>query len=213
MDRSTIGCSENPDFGGKSGDDVNELNSIFSDLLHRVSKIRVATRAIARIKNMAKQKSFLGLKKTPSEEEESSGWFLLVKDQQPLMDEKKITEEKYMVFNEGGIVFSRQRWDISTHLDIFQVDKLPLLEVDSRLGQLLLANAHRPAAGPCRTRSHVKYHLRSCRVAALLTGPVEKMLTQFMAKCIPCRKRKIALKDGELTAYSPRWLANLLFRP
>ena len=208
MDRSTIGCSENPDIGGKSGDDVNELNSIFSDLLHRVSKIRVATRAIARIKNMAKQKSFLGLKKTPSEEEESSGWFLLVKDQQPLMDEKKITEEKYMVFNEGGIVFSRQRWDISTHLDIFQVDKLPLLEVDSRLGQLLLANAHRPAAGPCRTRSHVKYHLRSCRVAALLTGPVEKMLTQLMAKCIPCRKRKIALKDGELTAYSPRMKAD-----
>ena len=72
----------------------------------------------------------------------------------------------------------------------------------------LLADAHRPAAGPCRTRSHVKYHLRSSNVAALLTGPVEKRLTHIMSKCVPCRKRKIAIKSGDFTSFSTRMKAD-----
>ena len=181
---------------------------IFSDLLQRVSRIRIATRTIARIRNMAKEKSFLGLKKTLSEQEESASWYLLVRDQQKVMSEKRLNEDKLMVFTEDDIKFSRQRWDISTHLDLFNVDKLPLVDVDSRLGELLLADAHRPAAGPCRTRSHVKYHLRSSNVAALLTGPVEKRLTHIMSKCVPCRKRKIAIKSGDLTSFSTRMKAD-----
>ena len=184
------------------------LEPIFTDLLHRVSRIRIATRAIARIRNMMKRKSFSGLKENLTDEEESAGWFLLLKDQQPTMDEKRISEEKYMVFDDGGITFSRQRWDISTHENLFEVDKLPVVDVDSRLGQLLLADAHRPPPGPCRTRAHAKYHLRSCRVAALLTGPVEKRLTSLMSTCISCKKRKIGMKDGELTCYSPRMKAD-----
>ena len=182
----------------------SQVTPIFSDLLKRVSKIRIATRTIARIRNIAKEKSFLGVKKKLSEQEESAGWYLLLKDQQRVMSEKRLSEDKYMIFTEDDIKFSRQRWDISTHLDLFNIDKLPLVDVDSRLGELLLADAHRPAAGPCRTRSHVKYHLRSSHVAALLTGPVEKRLTQLMSKCVACRKRKIALKNGELTSFSSR---------
>ena len=170
---------------------------MFSDLLLRVSRIRVATRAIARIMG-------LGQKGKLTDEDESAAWFLLLKDQQQEMEEKRIYDEKYMTFEEDGVVFSRQRWDIETHKDLFHVDKLPLVDIDSRLGELLLASAHRPPAGPCRTRSHTKYHLRSCRVAALLTGPLEKRLTSLMSSCVPCRKRKIGLKDGELTQYSPR---------
>ena len=92
---------------------------------------------------------------------------------------------------------------ITTHTDLFKLDKLPLVDVDSTLGQLLLANAHRAAGGPCRTRSHTKYHLRSCPQAAYLTGPLERRLTKMMSVCVPCRKRKIEIKDGELTCYSP----------
>ena len=108
-----------------------------------------------------------------------------------------------MTFEEDGVVFSRQHWDVETHNDLFHVDKLPLVDANSRLGELLLASAHRPPAGPCRTRSHTKYHLRSCRVAALLTGPLEKRITSLMSNCVPCKKRKIGLREGELTQYSP----------
>ena len=143
----------------QSTEQKRQAAPIFSDLLKRVSKIRIVTRTIARIRNMAKEKSFLGLKKNLSDQEENESWYLLVKDQQKVMPEKRLTQDKLMVFTEDGIKFSRQRWDISTHLDLFNVDKLPLVDVDSRLGELLLAAAHRPAAGPCRTRSHVKYHM------------------------------------------------------
>ena len=193
---------------GTAGKEDNAALPIFTDLLQNVSRIRIATRTIARLKNMAKRKSFLGLKEKLTEEEESAAWFLLLKDQQMTMDKKRIFEEKYMVFDEDGITFSRQKWDIVTHKDLFQVDKLPVVDVDSRLGQLLLANAHRPPAGPCRTRSHTKYHFRSCRVAALLTGPVERRLTSLMSTCVSCKKRKIGLKNGELTCYSPRTKAD-----
>ena len=56
-----------------TGDPTGAVTStpIFTDLLHRVSRIRVATRAIARIRNIARKKSFLGLKERLTEEEES----------------------------------------------------------------------------------------------------------------------------------------------
>ena len=177
---------------------------IFNGLLQRVSRLRVATRAIARILKMAKEKSFKGIKTTPTAEEEQEGWLVLVRDQQKVMDEKRILEEKYQSFVENEIRFSRQRWDITTHLDLFNVDKLPVVDIDSRLGELLLSNAHRPPSGPCRTRSHTIYYLRSSTTASLLAGPVEKRLTQLMAKCVACRKRKIAVKAGDLTSFSPQ---------
>ena len=94
---------------------------LFGGLLIRVSKIRVAVRAIARICNIAREKSFKGGKKAPSPDDENAAWFILVRDQQGVMGREKLAQGKYLPFEENGILFTRQRWDITTHTDLFKV--------------------------------------------------------------------------------------------
>ena len=80
---------------------------LFGGLLLRVSKIRVAVRAIARICNIAKEKSFKGVKRAPSPDNEDAAWFLLVCDQQRVMGREKLAQGKYLPFEEDGILFTR----------------------------------------------------------------------------------------------------------
>ena len=179
-------------------------HGLFSGMLLRVSCIRIAVRVVARIKQVAIGRSLVAAHHNLSKEQEAEGWYTLLRDQQPEMDQKTMTDQKYMSFYDNGVRVSRQRYDISTHRTMFKVDHLPLADAASRLGELLLQDGHRSPGGACRSRAHAKFHIRTSATAALLVGSEDKRATELAKRCVPCRLRKIGIQGGKKTCFSPR---------
>ena len=192
-------CSEGGEVAPEHG-----LSGIFSAMLQRVSHIRIAVRVVARIKQIAVLKSLAAVNHALSKEREAEGWYTLLRDQQPEMDQKTLTDQKYMSFCDNGVRVSRQRYDLYTHKTMFNVDHLPLVDAGSRLGELLLRDGHRSPGGACRSRAHSKFHIRTSATAALLVGSEEKKATEIAKNCVPCRMRKIGIQGGKNTCFSPR---------
>ena len=177
---------------------------VFSGMLQRVSTIRIAVRVAARIKQVAIKKSLFAAQHNLSKERETEGWYILLRDQQPSMNQKSMTDPKYMSFCDDGVRVSRQRYDLFTHRTMFKVDHLPLVDVTSRLGELLLQDGHRSPGGACRSRAHAKFHIRTSATAALIIGNEDKKAAELARRCVPCRLRKIGIQGGKKTCFSPR---------
>merc|ERR1711989_259789 len=120
------------------------------------------------------------------------------------MGQKDMMDERYMSFWEDGVRVSRQRWDLSTHRTMFNVDSLPLVEASSRLAELLLVDGHRSPGGACRTAAHAKFHIRTSDTAALIVGSGDKIAAKLAKDCVSCRIRRIGIQSGAKTGYSPQ---------
>ena len=179
-------------------------HGLFSGMLLRVSCIRIAVRIVARIKRIAVEKSLVAVHYNLSKDREAEGWYTLLRDQQPEMNQKTMTDQKYMSFCHNGVRVSRQRYDLFTHRTMFNFDHLPLVDAASRLGELLLQDGHRSPGGACRSRAHAKFHIRTSATAALLVGSEEKKAIELARRCVPCRIRKIGIQGGKNTCFSPR---------
>ena len=183
----------------------NQVESgIYTAMLHRVSHIRIAVRVVARIKQIAVKKTLSAVHHTLTKEKETEAWRLLLRDQQPQMGQKDMMDERYMSFWEDGVRVSRQRWDLSTHRTMFNVDSLPLVEASSRLAELLLVDGHRSPGGACRTAAHAKFHIRTSDTAALIVGSGDKIAAKLAKDCVSCRIRRIGIQSGAKTGYSPQ---------
>ena len=190
---------------GEAGNDFGHRESgLFTAMLHRVSHIRIAVRIVARIKQVAVEKTLSAAHRTLSKEREAEAWRLLLKDQQPLMEQKDMMDEKYMSFWEDGVRVSRQRWDLSTHRTMFNVDSLPLVAASSRLGEVLLYDGHRSPGGACRTVAHAKFHIRTSDTAALIIGNGDKVAARLAKDCVSCRIKRIGIQRGAKTGFCPR---------
>ena len=205
--------SEHDDAGGDVGDnnedvgDVNEITTVpmFSALISRVSRPRIAVRVVARLSRMFKEKSFKAIKSEPTMIEEEEAWLLLARDQQREISEKDRSQSGLLPFTINGCSFTRQRWSQKTHRDIYSCDQLPILTASSPLGQLLLRNAHRAPGGPCRSDIHATIHVKLSKMPAYLTGNVASSLVKIRKSCVSCRKRTMAIKGKERdTEYCPR---------
>jgi hypothetical protein len=184
--------------------DANAEVSIFAQLVENVSVPRKAVRTVARIIQMAKEKSFRGLKKEPSLTDEKEAWVPLARDLQRTMDESEILQPRLLPFKENRCVFTRQRWEPKTHKEIFHCDKMPVLTVSSRIGSLLINSAHRAPVGPCKSDVHATVHLKSSQFPAFLVGNINAQLTKVRKACVSCRKKSMMIKGREDTVYSPQ---------
>ena len=208
----TAKISEHDDAGGDVGDnnedvgDVNEVTTvpIFSGLISRVSRPRIAVRVVARLSRMFKEKSFKAIKSEPTMIEEEEAWLLLARDQQREISEKDRSQSGLLPFTINGCSFTRQRWSQKTHRDIYSCDQLPILTASSPLGQLLLRNAHRAPGGPCRSDIHATIHVKLSKMPAYLTGNVASSLVKIRKSCVSCRKKTMAIKGNNDTVYCPR---------
>ena len=177
---------------------------VFSQLLNNVSRIRLAARSIARIRNAFKRKSFKGIQENPTEDQEREAFLLICKDQQRGREEE-IRKSGSKAFEQDDGFFSSQRWSSEMHAMLFSgADKLPLVALKSRLGLLLLHLAHRPPNSPCQTDDHAKSAIRSGPFQALLYGGSEKNeLSKIRGQCVTCRKMKLEIRGGEMSSYKP----------
>ena len=192
------------DNGGKGDNGDDAKVPIFGQLVENVSVPRLAVRTVSRIIQMARRKSFRGLKEEPSIADEKEAWIFLAKDLQKTMKEAEILQPRLLPFKENGCVFTRQRWEAKTHREIFHCDKMPVLTASSRIGSLLIQSSHRASGGPCRSDVHAAVHLRSSHLPAFLTGNISAQLVKVRKTCVSCRKKSMAIKGKEDTVYSPK---------
>ena len=176
--------------------------SIFDQMLKNVSSPRKATRIVARVLNMIKRKSFAALKEKLSSYDETQAWLCLCRDQQINM--KNVSSTKQMAFLHNKVWCTRQRWSKQTHMQLFLCEQLPLLQADSRLGELLIQNAHREPGKVCKSNQHVLLHLKTSSTPAVLFGPLVKKLNQVRQRCAPCLKEKIRINNGAQSSFSPQ---------
>ena len=202
----------------ESNDDEETINGkpdevvvpIFTKLLKNVSKPRLAVRCVARIKKALQMKSFKALKQSPDEIEEGKAWILLMKDQQQIMSKGVLENPKLMSFKEDGVYYTRQRWSEETHLELFNVDKLPLCQAQSKLGEMLIQDSHRPAdpkritGRSCLSKKHAKRMMRTSKRPAFMVGNEEKVLNTVRRDCVKCKVSKIAFMNGETSKFSPK---------
>ena len=183
---------------------VGEENvPMLSQLLNNVSNIRLAARVVARIKTALRKKSFSVIKQRPTVKEEREAFTYICQDQQRGKQEL-IQKGGMKAFEEDGTWWTRQRWSNEMHLQLFGVDKLPVVALHSRLGALLLQRAHRPPNSPCLTDDHAKSSLRTGSFQAFLCSGSEKNeLRKIRNNCVACKKMKLEIKGGELSNFKP----------
>ena len=201
----TAKVSEHDDAGGNVGDnDEDAAVPIFSGLISRVSRPRLAVRVVARLSKVFKEKSFKAIRSEPTMIEEEEAWLLLARDQQGEISEKDQRQSGLLPFTINGCSFTRQRWSQRTHRDIYNCDQLPILTASSPLGQLLLSNAHREPGGPCRSDVHATIHVKMSKMPAYLTGNVASRLVSIRKNCVSCRKKTMAIKGNDDTVFCPK---------
>jgi hypothetical protein len=174
---------------------------LFSGLLSRTSKVRISVRAIARILNALRKKTFKVIPNQLTDEQEKEAWKKLVSDQNDLQ-EKEVKD--IMAFKLDGNFWTRQRWSEDCHVQLFNCKALPVLRVYSPLGKLLVENGHKSSSGACRSNEHTRLHLRTSSTPAFLIGNVNKAICQVKDKCVNCRKEKIKVRNGQLSSFSPQ---------
>ena len=175
-----------------------EKESIFDSLLVNVSNIRIAARAVGRIKNALRMKTFKGINRNLSEEEERCAFIDICRDQQKKTS-KQICDPKVnqgATFVENQIVWSSQRWNSTVHSDIFGADRLPVVLGDTRLATLLLHRGHRGKTGPCCSDEHAKSRVRTGAFQAYILGPERRYLRTIRRNCPICRKLALESKQG-----------------
>jgi len=158
---------------------------IFSGTIERCSRVDVLIRAVARVKNIFKNKSFKT--KDPSFQDEEDAFSTLVRMEQKIM---RMPPKNLLVKNVDGLQVTSQRWSPQEHIDLFGAPHLPLLPVEERLGHLLLHRAHRPPRGPCAGDRHTLQRLRSLKHQVYLFGAVHQVLRKLRSSCVFCLKQK-----------------------
>ena len=182
------------------GDGCQPVGSspLFDSLLQNVSNIRIASRCVARIKKALKMKSFKGIGKRLSPEEERSAFIDICSDQQKTtfkqMLDPKVSQGT--TFVEDNVVWSTQRWNKDFHKDVFGADRLPAVLGDTRLATLLLHRAHRGPKGPCCTDDHAKSRVKTGTFQAYIVGPERRILRSIRQNCSICRKLALESKQG-----------------
>jgi hypothetical protein len=179
---------------------------LFTPMLSRVSKVRIGIRSIARIVNILRKKTFTAVHDQLSANDEHRAWHKLVTDQ---ADVKEADVKGLMAFQHNGTFFTKQRWSVDCHRQLFNCDALPVIKVTSNLGALLVKNAHTAVStqwcsGPCRSNEHVKLHLRTSDTSAYLTGNLNKAINFVRSQCVNCRKEKIKIKNGTISSFCPQ---------
>ena len=175
-----------------------DSKSIFDSLLKNVSNIRICARVVGRIKNALKMKSFKGIKRNLSEEEERCAFIDICADQQKKTS-KQICDPKInqgVAFVENQIIWSKQRWSSGIHRDIFGADRLPVVLGDTQLASLILRRAHRGPKGPCCSDDHAKSRVRTGSFQAYILGPERRYLRTIRQNCPICRKLALESKQG-----------------
>jgi len=180
------------------GEHKKESTSLFDSLLRNVSNIRIAARSVARIRNALKMKSFKGISRRLSQEEERGAFIDICRDQQiktiQQMLDPKVNQGA--TFVEDNIVWSSQRWNKTIHTDVFGADRLPAVLGDTRLATLLLHRAHRGVRGPCCTDDHAKSRVKTGTFQAHILGAERRILRTIRQNCPICRKLALECKQG-----------------
>ena len=164
---------------------------IFTEMLKRTSHIRLAKRIVARVGSAVKRMTLKAIKLDPSLAEEDLAFRLLLKDQQQVM---KIPDN-LQPFNSEGLICTTQRWAAQTHLDLFGRSSLFVVQTESPLGSLLLAEAHRSQGGGCRSTQGAMAHYKLIHHCQL-TGGEQRALASIRANCTRCRRKGIRSGHG-----------------